>query len=217
MQDDDLESLKKLIASRSISCRSAAKLSSSEASRLIGHKNSTQLSLIESAERLPSFTTLRKMAEVYVVPMDYLAGLTDDPIADFSENNQGLIYHCINNSIANCLTKFSSQLSSYTAMSIVNNSHDRIELMDLCSASKQVIASLERIIEINPESWNEIKGGSRLESLVRALGDQVRVSEKRIVKEKKAKEVIESESQQDIFKNCLSKAEQFVFDFIKFP
>jgi transcriptional regulator with XRE-family HTH domain len=214
-KEKEQKELKKIIAKRALASRRAAGLTSDAAAKLIGHKNSTQLSLIESAERLPSLPTIIALSRVYAVPIDFLTGSTDDPIAEPLETNQGVIANAVSQSIASCLSSFQERVSQYTAMAVMNHSRDRIELLDLCAVASRAIEAQLRIRELNPDYDEDIRAGSKLDKELNTLTNMISIIEARMKHEEMAKQIVNEEiGQQDIFSKALSQTEQFVFDFI---
>ena len=215
VKEQEQKELKKIISKRALSSRKAAGLTSDQAAKLIGHKNSTQLSLIESGERLPSLPTIIALARVYVVPIDFLTGVTDDPIAEPFETNQGVIANAVSHSIATCLSSFQQKVSQYTAMAVMNHSRDRIELLDLCAAAGRAVEAQLRIRELNPNYDEEIRAGSKLDKELNTITNMISIIEARMKHEELAKKIVNDDiGQQDIFAKALSQTEQFVFEFI---
>jgi len=208
--------LKKIISKRALASRRAAGLTSEQAANMIGHKNSTQLSLIESADRLPSLSTIISLARVYCVPIDFLTGITNDPIAEPLETNQGVIANAVAHSIAGCLSSFQERVSQYTAMAVMNHSRDRIELLDLCAAAGRAVEAQLRIRELNPSYDEDIRAGSKLDSELNRITNMVSIIEARMKHEEIAKEYVNADldDHPDMFSKVFSKSEQFVFDFI---
>lgn len=215
----DTDSLKEIIAARCKAARKGAGMTSEQAATAIGHKNSTQLSLIESADRKPSLETLCALATTYAVPTDYLLGLIDDQIAEPLETNQGVIARSINNSIAFCMKSWGDMVSKYTALAVMNHSRDRVELLDMCQSVETTLAAMHRIKQLNPSFDDDIRGGSKLELALDDLSQRAAIVENRMKRERIAREELETEiEQQDMFAKRLAKPQQMILEiFTKIP
>ena len=74
--------LRAVMGARLITARNLSGLGQSEAALLLGYGNSTQLSLIERAERLAPHCVLLRACEIYGVGMAFVYGLEIDPDTD---------------------------------------------------------------------------------------------------------------------------------------
>lgn len=70
------------VAERCLLARELNGYSQSDAARLFGYKNSTQLSQWEQAKRMPPIQRLLQASGIYRVSMDYLLGVSDEPDRD---------------------------------------------------------------------------------------------------------------------------------------
>lgn len=185
--------LKKLLGKRLRAARKAAGLTEMDACRLVGQKEQTQVSLWENGERMPTIQSIMKMATAYAVPVDWLLGLTNDPIADPLETNQGVIVNSITTSMRSSFDTLCAAIAQQAAVTIEGYSADRRELTEMCVMSVEALASLRRIIELNPEFEEDWRGSASLKRTLlqmAAKGDQFG---RRIESERLQVEVIDRE------------------------
>lgn len=190
---DELEALKKVVGRRLKAARRAAQMTETKAALAIGHKNVTQLSLWESGDRLPPHVELVKLAKLYAVPLDYLCGLTDDPLADPLENNQGVIARAVADAIQDQWDSFTKITAQHAAVAIMGQRQDRADLQLVNEASKAIKRALSRVKELNPDFEDEYRGSANLENALDRLEAVVARFEKRVESERLAKRCIESE------------------------
>lgn len=127
------------------------------------HKGITQVSLAEDGQRLPPTLDLLKYAELYSVPIDFLVGRIDDPIAEACEMNQGMIVRSVANSIGGLFNRFANAVGDHVSVSLSNLRQDRAELAEMVQLAEEADVALVRLRELNPE-FEELRGGSRLET-----------------------------------------------------
>lgn len=76
------EQLRSVIGPRLVKAREMSGLRQIEAAALLGYANSAQLNLWELCRRLAPLSELIKIAQLYSVPLDYLAGTTEETERD---------------------------------------------------------------------------------------------------------------------------------------
>ncbi|MGH8759726.1 MAG: helix-turn-helix domain-containing protein [Burkholderiales bacterium] len=74
--------LRRVIGGRFIAARELNGWGQSEAAKMMGYGNSTQLSLIEQGKRMPPHDVILRASTVFGVALDYLYGLDDEPDRD---------------------------------------------------------------------------------------------------------------------------------------
>lgn len=159
------------------------------AAERLGYSNATQISLAESGERIPPLQTLVEYAKLYVVPLDFLCGLIDDPIADATETNQGIIANAVADAINEQFGALVRSVSEQASLTIAGYNQDRRDLQATCTIAQQARIALERVRELNPEFDEDWRGTARL---VMHLDGLVRVGEEaaqRLKHEKRMREL----------------------------
>lgn len=99
MKTVNIKTLARTIGARLRVARVAAQMPASSVAEQLGYRGQTQVSLAEKGERIPPLPVLMRYAKLYVVPLDFLCGLIDDPIADTGETNQGVIANAVSTAI----------------------------------------------------------------------------------------------------------------------
>lgn len=177
MKPELARSLAQTIGKRLRIARSCAGMQANIAAQRLGYTNATQISLAENGARIPPLHILVEYAKLYVVPLDFLCGLIDDPIADATETNQGAIANAISDAIRaqfECLVRSISEQASVT---IAGYNQDRRDLQATCNIAQQAKAALERVRELNPEFDEDWRGTARLVKHLEGLellGNQAR-------------------------------------------
>lgn len=207
---DELEALKKTVGRRLRAARKSTQMSETKAALSIGHKNVTQLSLWESGDRLPPQVELVKLARLYAVPLDYLCGLLDDPLADPLETNQGLIVRAVADAIQAQWDSFTQITGQYAAAAIMGQRQDRADLQSVNEASAALKQALRRVKELNPGFEEDIRGSNNLEMALDRLEAIVARFEKRVESERRAKRCIESEVSLQALADAESRVAQFL-------
>lgn len=155
--------------------RKAASMTEMDACRAVGHREQTQVSLWENGERMPTIQTLIKLADAYAVPVDWLLGRTDDPIACPVEVNQGVIVNTISTSMRSSFETLCAAISQQAAVTLEGYNADRRELNEMCVMSVEALSALRRIIELNPEFEEDWRGSATLSNTLMkmaAKGDE---------------------------------------------
>lgn len=190
---EDLDSLGKIIATRLCAARRVSGLKQHQVAEIVGQKNMTQVSLWESGERMPKLTDLIVMARTYGVPMDFLCGLSDDPLADGQENNQGFLTNMISKAIHNNHLSWVQSTAQSVAVAIKSHSQDRIDLKTLGTMLRDVNKAYSRIKELNPSFDDDIRGAATLEAALARVGTLVSDANGRIEEQFRQCEIIERE------------------------
>lgn len=187
---EGLEELKQVLGRRLRAARRASGLSEWEASAVLNHKGITQVSLAESGQRIPPLLDLMKYADLYCVPLDFLLGRLNDPLAEPEEHGQSLITRNVSKAIMGCFERFSQSVAEQSAVCISGHRADRIDIREAVVAAKEAREALKRVKELNKD-YEDLRGGAKLESTLNslmAIGERV---ERRIIEEGKQLEVID--------------------------
>jgi len=190
---EDVDSLWKVIATRLCAARRVSGMKQPQVAAAVGQKNMTQVSLWESGERRPKLADLIMMAKLYGVPMDFLCGLSNDPLADAPENNQGFLANMITKAIQTNHMSWVQATSQSVAATIKNHGQDRSDLVQAGKILNDLFKAYNRIKELNPEFDDEVRGASKFESELARLYDLIRVAEHRIDEERRQCEIIDRE------------------------
>ncbi len=167
--------LTRIIGRRLASARKMARLRQENAASEIGHKNITQVSLAESGERLLPLNELVKLARLYAVPLDWLVGVIDDPLADPFETNPGVILHTVTSTMRQNFEAFTRAVAENTAIAVSGQRQDRLDLKDMSRMAREAKAQLKRLAELNPAFEEELKG---LATLYSTIGKMVAMAER---------------------------------------
>lgn len=183
----------KLIGKRLKAARRAAKMTEMDIARLLGQQGLAQISLAESGDRLPPLLSLVKMAKAYAVPLDYLVGIHDDPIADPMESNQAVVVNAVSQSMQGCYGKFVAAISQHVGVTLAGFSTDREDLKELCKIAGEAKAALDRVKALNPEFEEDWRGSANLDQLLMKMTAKSATFQKRIEWERMSVEVIDAE------------------------
>lgn len=181
--------LAKTIGKRLRIARSCAGMPANIAAQRLGYTNATQVSLAEKGERTPPIHVLVEYAKLYVVPLDFLCGLIDDPIVDATETNQGVIANAVSDAIKEQFEKLVRSISEQASVTIAGYNQDRRDLQATCNIALQAKAALERVRELNPEFDEDWRGTARLVMHLDGLEQVGNQAAQRLCHEKRMREL----------------------------
>jgi len=187
--------LRQIIGCRIYAARKLADMSQDAVAHHLGHENATQISLWESGERMPKLLDMIGMAELFAVPLDYLSGTSDDPLADAAENNQSFRVRLVANTIAESTSRYHEYLAQQVGVALQGQNQDRSDLQRIAIKLKDVKHAHRRMAQLNPEYEEEWRGSATLEAALRGLEDVITGADARIAGELKHCEIIEREFQ----------------------
>lgn len=190
---EGLEVFKRLTGKRLRAARVSAGLRPEVAAARLGHKGITQISLAESGDRVPPLHEMKKLALLYGVPMDYLVGIHDDPIADPTETNQGVITAAISESVKDVMGRMATALSEHAGVAIAGHRVDRINLKELCQLGEEATRAMRRMRELNPDFDEDVRGASTLDRVLARMGKIAQEAGERIAREESRTESIDRE------------------------
>ena len=182
-----------VIAKRLRAARRHSGLKQPEVAVAVKQKGLTQISLWESGERQPKLIDLIRLSRLYAVPLDFICGLSDDPIADATENNQGFLVNTISSSIHGHYTQFVAGMAQAVAIAVESNGRDRIDLKAIAQELKALKASYARMKELNPDFDDDVRGGSKVEQSIVNLSKIIEGASERIEREIRQCESVERE------------------------
>jgi len=184
------QELTRIVGARLRASRIAARLSMGAAASKLRHKGITQVSLAEDGKRLPPLLDLLKYADLYCVPVDFLLGRIDDPIAETSEHAQGLMVRSVTHSMGPLFAKLTEALASNVAVSLSGLREDRGDLTDVIQLAGEIEQTMDRMRQLNPE-FDDLRGGSKLLLLTSQMASIGRRVESRIRNERIQYEMID--------------------------
>jgi transcriptional regulator with XRE-family HTH domain len=174
--------LMQVVGRRLKAARRAAGMSQAQAAHVLRHKGITQVSLAEDGKRLPPIFDLVKYADLYSVPLDFLVGRIDDPLMEAGENNQGIVVRTVTHGIQELFGKFATAVAGHVSVSISGIRGDRRDMVKMIGLAEEAEVALRRLKELNPGFEEDMRGSSRLDSILRqfaALGRDLNTRTKR--------------------------------------
>jgi len=189
MKTEHARSLALTIGKRLRIARSCAGMQANIAAQRLGYTNATQISLAENGERIPPLHILLQYAKLYVVPLDFLCGLIDDPIADATETNQSVIANAVCDAIKEQFGTLVRSISEQASVTIAGYNQDRRDLQATCNIAQQAKAALERVRELNPEFDEDWRGSARLVRHLESLEQIGNQAAQRLDREKRLREL----------------------------
>lgn len=193
MKTESTRSLALTIGKRLRLARSCAGMQANIAAQRLGYTNATQISLAENGERIPPMHVLVQYAKLYVVPLDFLCGLIDDPIADATETNQGVIANAISEAMQEQFTRLVNSVSEQASVTISGYNQDRRDLQLACSAGLHARAAMERVRELSPEFDEDWRGTAKLVRHLECLADLAARASERLEHERCMREMVDKE------------------------
>ncbi|KQN40096.1 hypothetical protein ASE98_14315 [Pseudomonas sp. Leaf48] len=187
------DTLARSIGKRLRAARTCAGMKASIAAERLGYSNATQISLAEKGERIPPLRTLIEYAKLYVVPLDYLCGLIDDPIADAAETNQGVIANAVADAIRGQFSRLASSVAEQASITIAGYNQDRRDLQNICSAAVRARSALKRVRELSPEFDNDWRGTATLVRGLDILTDLASRASERLARERRLRDTVDQE------------------------
>lgn len=185
--------LARTIGARLRAARLAARMTALSVADQLGYKGQTQVSLAENGERVPPLPVLMRYATLYAVPLDYLCGLINDPIADATETNQGVIANAVAEAMREQFTRLVTSVSEQASVTIAGYSQDRRDLQVACTTVSQAYAALKRVRELNLEFDEDWRGTAKLVCLLERLAATAAGVSERLERERRIRESLDIE------------------------
>ena len=193
MKAEHIRTLTQTIGQRLRVARLAAAMLAKTAAERLGYQNATQVSLAEKGERIPPLHVLIQYARLYAVPLDFLCGLIDDPIADAHETNQGVIANAVSEAMREQFERLVRSVSEQASVTIAGYSQDRRDLQVACTIGQQAKAALERVRELNPEFDEDWRGTAKLVRHLQCLTDLAVRANERLKRERCMREMVDKD------------------------
>ena len=187
------DSLARTVGARLRAARLAAKLPATSVAEQLGYQGQTQVSLAESGNRIPPLPVLMAYADLYAVPLDFLCGRIDDPIADSAETNQGVIVNVLAEAMHEQFSKLVSSVAEQASITIAGYNQDRCDLKDTCSAAARARAALKRVRELNPEFDDDWRGTATLVREIDTLASTARNAKARLDREQRLRDTVDQQ------------------------
>lgn len=187
---DAKQALQKIVGRRLKAARRAAGKTQVDAMHALKHKGLTQISLAEEGERLPPLLDLVKYAELYVVPLDFLLGRIDDPIAESDEQSAAMVVNAVSAGIGNLFEKMANAVGEHVQVCVLNQRQDRTDLKEMIALAIEAEQALDKVRKLNPE-YEELLGGASLEKTIGAIVSMGKRMESRTALERRQYEMID--------------------------
>ncbi len=177
----------------------------------------TQISSFEQG-KLPPVAAVIALAKLYAVSVDYICCVSDDPIAEHSDLETGILAHCVGDSLSIAIQSIKHQLTQYVLRAIIGKRRDRVEIHEICEMAICVKEYQERVKQLNPDYEDDIRGAANLDNAINNLSKACQNTIKRIELEKLDKTSLDPISEQhplqqtifssaeNKFKNLLEKS-----------
>ncbi|MGL4446339.1 MAG: helix-turn-helix domain-containing protein [Aeromonas sp.] len=167
------------IGERLREAREMACMSQQFAAKRLGYATSAKLSKIESGKhsvQIPLWV-LKGAAQIYDVSLDYLLGTSDTMEPED-------VRHTALREIQVGLATELERLRQRDALIIASMSN-RITHIEACTKlldqqSEEAAQALARVIELNGEAWDEVRGGNRLANAVGGVAATARTARARL-------------------------------------
>ncbi|MFI8688879.1 helix-turn-helix domain-containing protein [Stutzerimonas kunmingensis] len=193
MNTVDTDSLARTIGVRLRAARLAAKMPATSVAERLGYQGQTQVSLAESGGRIPPLPILMAYADLYVVPLDFLCGRMDDPIADSAETNQGVIVNVLAEAMQEQFSRLVNSVAEQASVTIAGYNQDRRDLQMACSAAMRVRTALKRVRELSPEFDDDWRGTATLVRELENLATLAVSTHDRLARERRMRETVDQE------------------------
>lgn len=155
--------LRRKVGERFVSAREINGWGQSEASLMLGYKNSTQLSLIEAGRRLPPHEVLLRASTVYGVSTDFLYSLTEEAERDhrLAEKRAAL------RQVQSLLESQADTISGFVFDYVANGAPTVMTTRTLLEDARKLADTVKRFHEINAKRFDTLRGGA---PVLKALG-----------------------------------------------
>jgi len=193
MNTVDTKSLARTIGVRLRASRLAAKMPATTVAERLGYQGQTQVSLAESGDRIPPLPTLMTYADLYAVPLDFLCGRMDDPIADAAETNQGVIVNVLAEAMQEQFSRLVNSVAEQASVTIAGYNQDRRDLQMTCSTAMRARAALKRVRELSPEFDDDWRGTATLVREVENLAALATSTSDRLAREQRLRGAVDQE------------------------
>lgn len=193
MNTVDTDPLARTIGARLRAARLAAKMPATSVAERLGYQGQTQVSLAESGNRIPPLPILMAYADLYAVPLDFLCGRMDDPIADSAETNQGVIVNVLAEAMQEQFSRLVNSVAEQASVTIAGYNQDRRDLQVTCSVAMRARSALKRVRELSPEFDDDWRGTATLVRELEDLAALAASTHDRLAREQRMRETVDQE------------------------
>lgn len=193
MKSNGTDSLALIIGTRLRAARLAANMPATSVAEQLGYQGQTQVSLAESGNRIPPLPILMAYADLYAVPLDFLCGRIDDPIADSAETNQGVIVNVLAEAMREQFSRLVNSVAEQASITIVGYNQDRRDLKNTCSTAVRARTALRRVRELSPEFDDDWRGTATLVREIDDLADLASRASERLAREQRLRDTVDKE------------------------
>lgn len=193
MNTVDTDTLARTIGVRLRAARLAAKMPAISVAERLGYQGQTQVSLAESGGRIPPLPILMAYADLYAVPLDFLCGRIDDPIADSAETNQAVIVNVLAEAMQEQFSRLVKSVAEQASVTIAGYNQDRRDLQVTCSAAMRAHSALKRVRELSPEFDDDWRGTATLVRELENLAALAASTRERLAREQRLRETVDQE------------------------
>lgn len=171
--------LARAVGERLREAREMVGMSQLNASRHIGYANSTKLSKIESGKhssQIPIWV-LKRAAQVYDVSLDYLMGITETMEQEDTRHSalREMMVHMRED------WERIRQRDVLVQAGMLNRiKHVETSILLIEQEAEDAASALSRVAELNPDEWQDIRGGARLAAAVERTAAASRTARKNI-------------------------------------
>jgi transcriptional regulator with XRE-family HTH domain len=130
-----------------------------------GHKKGTQLSLWQSGERMPPAMQLILLAEICRVPLGYLLGIEDEPERNVSMAARTQIARMVQERVEAAVASVVDEVHA----EMTNGLPVRDAWQRTLSGIQGLLAALAYTVDKDPDGFDELRGGSRIQAAAVAL------------------------------------------------
>lgn len=156
------ENIDKTIRERLFHARTLNRLNQVDAAELLGYKNSSALSKIESGEARVPKDFIIKAAVTYGVSCDYLMGLSDEPERDPKTAEHMAITRAVRNEILAHTQAMAEVLLANASDMTPMEAH----VKRLLASANTMLEAFDKVCRRNKKFINDIAGGSTLQNAV---------------------------------------------------
>lgn len=148
--------LRRVVGERFIAARQINGYQQQEAAEKIGYRNGTQLSLVESGDRLPPLPIFIRAVEVFGVSLDYLMGLSDEPERDPRLAEKQSAMRHVSGMVSGLSEILVTQMQHY----LTKGAPSVLATKSLIKTGQELVNSVTTLQARNADSFDEMMGGA---------------------------------------------------------
>jgi transcriptional regulator with XRE-family HTH domain len=157
--------LRRVVSRRLIAAREASGLGQQEAAREIGYGSPAQLSLWESGRRFPPTSELLKISKLYNTTVSFLLGEAPEMARDPAEGLRVAMLNGVRSQLSRCAGVVVAEISRHARAA----GTDSGSTATFIAAGDELLGAVQALIRLNPESFDDLRGGSRVELRLEAF------------------------------------------------